>query len=111
MMRKVWSTSMAKKRRRVRQNDNRVGKFCISLILIMFMAVMTVQISKVYQKDQDYKKEEEELRQKLAEEEERQLELKELEEYMNSDEYVEEEATSKLNLLYDNQIIFREKND
>ena len=45
---------MAGKRRRIRQNDNRTGKFCISLILIIFMVVMTIQIKNVYQKDQDY---------------------------------------------------------
>ena len=100
---------MAGKRRRIRQNDNRTGKFCISLILIIFMVVMTIQIKNVYQKDQDYVAKQAELELQLKAEQDRQEEIKEYQNYIESQDYVEDQATSKLGLLYKNQIIFREK--
>lgn len=100
--------TMAKKRKSARQDDNRVGKICISLILIIFVAVMAVQINKVYEKDQEMISREAELRMLLEDELERQEELKEYQEYIESTEYIEDVAESKLGLLYDNQIIFRE---
>lgn len=102
---------MAKKRKSTRRDDNRVGKICIGIILIVFVAVMTVQINKVYQKDQEKIAEEQELRELLQYELDRQEELKEYQEYIKSSEYVEDIAESKLGLLYENQIIFRESED
>lgn len=104
-------TSMAKKRKSVRRDDNKAGKICITVILMVFVAVMAVQIRKVYQKDQEKIAQEQALREELQYELDRQEELKEYQEYINSKEYIEEQAQSKLSLLYDNQIIFREKKD
>lgn len=104
-------TSMAKKRKSARRDDNRVGKICIGIILIVFVAVMSVQINKVYQKDQEKIAQEQELREQLQHELDRQEALKEYQEYIESTEYVEDIAESKLGLLYDNQIIFREGDD
>lgn len=103
--------SMAKRRRSSRQDDNRVGKICIGIILIVFVAVMTIQINKVYQKDLEKIALEEELNELLQYEMDRQEELKEYQKYIESQEYIEDQAQSKLGLLYDNQIIFREKED
>lgn len=102
---------MAKKRKSARRDDNRVGKICIGIILIIFMGVMSVQIYKVYQKDQEKIAQEQELREQLQQELDRQEELKEYQEYIESTEYVEDVAESKLGLLYENQIIFREGDD
>ena len=102
---------MAKKRKSTRRDDNRVGKICIGIILAVFVAVMTVQINKVYQKDQEKIAEEQELREQLQFELDRQEALKEYQEYTMSTEYIEDIAESKLGLLYENQIIFREGDD
>ena len=102
---------MAKKRKSARRDDNRVGKICIGIILIVFVAVMTIQINKVYQKDLEKIALEEELNELLQYEMDRQEELKEYQKYIESQEYIEDQAQSKLGLLYDNQIIFREKED
>ena len=99
------------KRRSVRKDDNRVGKICIGIILVVFMAVMSVQIHKVYLKDQEKIAQEAELEELLKYEQERKAELEEYQEYIESQEYVEDMAESKLGLLYDNQIIFRKKQD
>ena len=104
-------TSMAMKKKNVRRDDNRVGKICIDIILIVFMVVMSIQIQKVYQKDLEKSAQEEDLREQYQYELDRQEELKEYQEYIESNEYVEDQAESKLGLLYENQIIFREDND
>lgn len=96
----------AKKRRK---NNNRAGKMCISMILFAFVLVMSIQIVKIYQKDQEYARKQQELEALLEEETERQKELEEYENYTQSQEYIEDIAKSKLGLAYDNEIIFKEE--
>ncbi len=94
--------------RRARKDNNRVGKFCISTIVIVFGAVMTVQIIRVYQKDQIYIAKQAQLEKQLAEEQARQGELAEFENYTKSQEYIEDIAQTKLGLAYEDEIIFKE---
>lgn len=95
--------------RKYRKNNNRAGKLCISMILIAFVVVMSIQIVRVYQKDQELAKRQEELEQQLEEETERKREIEEYEAYKQSDEGIEDDARSKLGLAYDNEIIFKEE--
>lgn len=93
---------------RRKRTQNRAGKLCISLIVIMFLTVMSVQIVKLYHKDQEYSAREQQLTEELEEETQRQADLEEYEEYTKSREYVEDVAKSRLGLVYDNQIVFKE---
>lgn len=102
---------MAKKRKSARHDDNRIGKICIGIILIVFVAVMSVQINKIYQKDLEKIAVQEELEEQYQYELDRQEELNQYQEYLESPEHVEDVARDKLGLLYDNQIIFRESED
>lgn len=43
---------MTNSRRKRKQKRN--GRICISLIAIMFLVIMSVQIVKLYQKEQEY---------------------------------------------------------
>ena len=95
--------------KRIRKNNNRAGKICISMILIAFVAVMSVQIVKIYQKDQEYAERQAQLEEQLLEETARQQELEDYEAYTQSNEYIEDVAKSKLGLAYDNEIIFKEE--
>ncbi len=95
--------------KRTGKNNNRAGKRCISVILIAFVAVMSVQIVKIYQKDRELIEQEAELKEQFCEETERQQELEEYEAYTKSSEYIEDVAKSKLGLAYDNEIIFKEE--
>lgn len=95
--------------RRRRKKNNRTGKLYIGMIVLAFVAVMSVQIVKVYQKDQEYISRQEELVQQLEDESERAEDLKEYEAYTKSQQYVEDTAKSKLGLAYDNEIIFKEQ--
>ena len=79
------------------------------MIVLAFVAVMSVQIVKVYQKDQEYISRQEELVQQLEDESERAEDLKEYEAYTKSQQYVEDTAKSKLGLAYDNEIIFKDQ--
>lgn len=98
---------MAAKKRR--KDNNRAGKMCISMILVAFVAVMSVQIVKLYQKDQEYANKQAELEAQLEEETARQAELEDYEAYTQSQQYVEDVAKSKLGLAYDDEIIFKEE--
>ena len=91
---------MAAKKRKSNRN-NRAGKICISMILVVFAAAMSVQIVKAYQKEQ--------LEVQLQDETARQEELQNYQSYTQSQEYVEDIAKSKLGLAYDNEIIFKEE--
>lgn len=79
------------------------------MILIVFVAVMSIQIVKIYQKDQEYIKKQQQLEAQLEEETARQEELEAYQAYTQSQEYVEDVAKSKLGLAYDNEIIFKEE--
>lgn len=98
-------------RRRAQQEQNTIARVCISLMLIVFMIAMTAQIQGVYDKRQEYIEKQAELEQQLLNEQERKAALEEYKAYIESQEYVEDVAESKLGLLYENQIIFRESDD
>ena len=89
---------MANAKRRRRKNGNRAGRMCITCIVFVFAIVMSTQIIKVYQKDQEY----------IAKQD-RQKELEAYETYTKSQQYVEDVAKSKLGLLYDNEVVFKEQ--
>ena len=95
--------------KRIRKDNNRAGKICISMILIVFVIVMSVQIVKIYQKDQELIETQAEREAQLEEEPARQQELEEYEAYTQTNEYIEDVAKSKLGLAYDNEIIFKEE--
>lgn len=96
--------------RRRRKNSNRAGKRCIGIIVVAFVTVMSVQIVKIYQKDQEYIEKQQQLEQELSDETERQTELEQYEDYTKTQQYMEDVAKSKLGLAYDNEIIFKEDN-
>lgn len=82
---------------------------CITLIVLILVGVMSVQIVSLYQKNQSYQAKETELQAQLESEQQRQVELKEYEQYVTTKEYIEQVAKTKLGLVYSNEIIFKEK--
>jgi len=71
--------------------------------------VMGVQMMRLYQKREYYKQQEAAAQEALEEQEQKSEDLEEYEAYTKSDEYVEDQAQSKLGLIYDNEIVFREE--
>ena len=90
---------MAAKKKRKSNRNNRVGKICISMILVVFAAAMSVQIVKAYRKRyRSTPEEREQLEVQLQDETARQEELQNYQSYTQSQEYVEDIAKSKLGL-------------
>lgn len=97
---------MSRKRRRQRNSN---GIISISILVLVLLAVLGIQIIKLKRQEANYAKQEEQLREQYVSETQRATELAELEEYMKSIEYIEEMAKSKLGLVYDNEIIYKER--
>ena len=100
---------MAWRKRRTRRKKTSTGRIYVAVIMLFMIGVMTFQIVKLYNKNLEYKATEEALQDQLDAAKEKQQELKEYEEYVGSDDYIEDEASKKLGLTYDNWIIFKEK--
>ncbi|MCH5332611.1 MAG: septum formation initiator family protein [Agathobacter sp.] len=98
----------------VKRNGRRSsGVVSISLIVIAFAAVMSVQIFRLKQKDREYAERERELLQESEDEMLRSSQLDELGRTIDSTEYIESVARSKLGLTKDkdNEIIFKEQRE
>ena len=99
---------MSAKRRKGGRNNN--GTKSIVFIVLVFVVVMSIQIFKLKEKDDMLSEREQNLEQQLAEEEQRAEELKELDLYTRSMEYIKDMA-NKLGIVYENEIIFKESDE
>lgn len=98
---------MSAKKKRKRNT----GTLSISLIVLAFLIVMSLQIVKLREKVMDQEERIEELNEQYAKESERELEIEQLEESMQDPQFIEDQAKSKLGLVYENEIIFKESGD
>ena len=92
-----------------RSSKNRGGTLSVAVIVVAFLIVMIFQIVQLKNKETAYAQQTAELNKQLKEETERTDEINALADYMQSDQYIEDMAKSKLGLAYDNEIIFKEK--
>lgn len=99
---------MSAKRKKRSRNT---GTISIGIIVLVFLVVMAVQIYRVKQKDDAYAAEEEALMQQYEDETQRAAEIDDLEAYMQTMQFIEDTAKSKLGLAYDNEIIFKESEE
>ena len=100
---------MSNRRKLRRRKKTSTGRIYVAIIMLFMIGAMTVQMVNLYRKNQDYKRTEESLEKELESAKQKQDKLKEDEEYVGSDEYIEKEASEKLGLTHDNWIIFKEK--
>ena len=84
--------------------------FGISLIVLVLLLSLMVQSRDLKESLAGYETRAEALSQQLEEEQARTEEIKELKEYIQTDEYAEQAAREKLCLVKDNEIIFQEAN-
>ena len=96
-------------RRRRRQRNT--GAASVTVIVIAFLAIMSVQIYKLKQKDVEYARKEAAVQQEYELETARTQEIDELARYMKTTDYIEDMAKSKLGLAYENEIIFKESDE
>ena len=94
-----------------RKNKRNAGTVSIGIIVLAFLVIMSVQIVKLKQKVDIQNEQIEEWNEKLTAESERAEEIRQLEESMQDTQFIEDQAKSKLGLVYDNEIIFKEKED
>lgn len=92
-----------------RSSKKRGGTLSVAVIVVAFLIVMIFQIVQLKNKETAYAQQTAELNKQLKEETERTDEINALADYMQSDKYIEDMAKSKLGLAYDNEIIFKEK--
>ena len=90
---------MKQKRRKKRKGSNR-GVTSICFIVLILLVILSVQSQGLKEKLKVYAAQQEELQQKIDSETARTDEIKKLEEYKNTTEYVEEIAKDKLGLVY-----------
>ena len=98
---------MARKRKKSGRN---AGTMSIIFIVLVFLAVMSIQIYKLREKDKLLAEREENLMQQMTEEMHRGEELEELDLYTRSMEYIKDMA-NKLGLVFENEIIFKESGE
>ena len=102
------------KKTRVIENKRRkkkksTGRIAVVSIILFLGLVLSVQMVRLYQKNRQYKAQEETLQEELEAQQSRQEDLIEYEGYTQSQQYVEDTAKSKLGMAYSDEIIFREK--
>jgi cell division protein DivIC len=103
--------SKAKRRRSVRNGRRAIRKYRRSMALIIGVLVLLaagtfVSSLSLRAKNQEYARQEKELKSQIAEEEERTQEIQEYQEYIQSDDYVRETARDKLGLVDPGEILF-----
>jgi cell division protein DivIC len=85
-----------------------MAKLTITCMVGLLIALMSTQIVKLYNKNQELSAKEASYEAQKQEEETRAKELEEQEKDMESQEYVEQEA-HRYGLFYDDEIIYREQ--
>ena len=93
-----------KKKRRL---QHRISVISISCVVLLLMVILGVGSISLQDKNRNYKAQEAELEKQIAAEIAREEEIAELEEYVGSDQYVEDVAKEKLGLINPNEIIFK----
>ena len=97
------------KGKRIRRN-NRRGMMGIAVVVLVLLVVLQIQSQKLIIKNNGYRVQKEDLEQQIKDEEVRAGEIRDLQKYIDSDEYIEKIARDKLGLVYRDEIIFRAEN-
>lgn len=101
-----------RKRKHSAQGKNRILQHKISVlgisgVIVMLAVVLAVGSMSLREKNERYKAQQEELETQLEEQKARGEEIEALEEYVGTDEYVEDVAKEKLGLVNPNEILFQ----
>ena len=114
---KPYKSKKMKRKRRKEQiqrenkmNKKTVGMMCISIGLMVFCLFLAIVSYNIGKKSEKYQKEIYVLERQLADEQQRKLDIEELEKYIETDAYVEKIAREKLNLVMPGDIVFKPKN-
>ena len=98
----------AGRRKRKQAARNKAAMVGISTVVTMLLTVLLIQGQSLQKRIQENEQRKEELLAETETEQERTSEIEDMEEYMQSDEYIEKIAREKIGLVKDNEIIFKE---
>lgn len=103
-----------KQKSRARRQKKRVQRHKRSIIgicavILLLVGVISVNSITLRAKNKSYIAQETELKEQIQEEKDREAEIADLENYVGTDEYVEQVAKDKLGLVHENEIIFKAK--
>lgn len=96
-----------KQRPKSRLQHHKRSVLAISCVIVLLSAVVVVHGMALRNQNKAYRAQESELQAQIDDEKERSEEIDQLEEYVGTDEYVEEVAKEKLGLINENEILFR----
>lgn len=106
-------TEQKRRRRRPKKHSGQYkhkrSMLAVSFVILLLAAVLAMNGVSLREKEKAYQAQEAELKQQIEEEKERASEIDDLEQYVGTDEYVEEVAKDKLSLVNENEIIFKAK--
>lgn len=92
-----------------KKNQNRFSMFLVSLVVVMIMLVVAVKSIDLQQKIDAKVSEQQELEAQIEAERERARKLEELGKEVQTKGYIEDIAREKLGLVYEDEILFKEK--
>ena len=98
------SISIMRSRKRAR-----FGRFCVSIVVVFVLGFFMIQMYRLDTRNKEYAARAVELTREVEEEQKRTQELAEEEKYVSSVQYIEDTAKSKLGMLHEDEIVFREK--
>lgn len=87
--------------------QHRLSVLLISCVVVILAVVLSVASISLHTKNKNYKAQEAELEQQIEEQDLRAEEIEELDEYVGTDQYIEDVAKEKLGLVYPNEILFK----
>lgn len=97
------------RRRKKQVQQHRRSMLGISAVILLLAVMATVSSVELRAKNNAYIEQEQELEADIQAEKERAEEISDLEEYVGTDEYVEQQAKDRLGLVHENEIIFKAK--
>lgn len=93
-----------------KKRQNRLGMFLVTTAVVMLLLVVGISSIDLYKKRQLYEAKEIALQEQILQEQKRTEEIEEFRKYTKTKKYAEEVAKDKLGLVYEGEIIFKEKN-
>ena len=101
-------SSKTKKKNKI--DSNQLGMLTIACVVLVLLGWLTMESRGLQSRLSVYNAKAAELEEQIETETERTKEIKELKEYMQTDEYAEQFAREKLGLVKENEIVFQEEN-
>ena len=87
------------------RKSNRRGMIGIAVVVLLLLVVLQIQSQKLIIRNEGYRDQKAELEQQIKDEKVRAGEIRDLQKYIDSDEYIEKIARDKLGLVYRDEII------